>query len=74
MENPDEAGSEIDGSAIQPIDLPPSLISLVRQIARDCAAPGRYTITLEVPPHRGRPRTAVISRLERIRILEIRQK
>jgi hypothetical protein len=57
-----------------PADLPPALVSLVRQIARDCAAPGRYAILLEVPNHKGRPGTAEISRLERIRILEIRAK
>lgn len=54
-----------------PADLPPALVSLVRQIARDCAAPGIYIITLEVPPHKRHPRKAEISRVERIRILRI---
>lgn len=65
----DEASRE--RSQCVPADLPPSLVSLVRQIARDCAAPGRYTIVLEVPDHKGRPGLAEISRLERIRVLEI---
>jgi hypothetical protein len=55
-----------------PPDLPPALVSLVRQIARDCAAPGVYLITLEVPHHKRGARTAEISRLERIRILELK--
>jgi hypothetical protein len=44
----------------------------VRQIARDCAAPGVYLITLTVPHHKRHPPTAEISRIERIRILELR--
>jgi hypothetical protein len=68
-----EGSSASEAHSSSHADLPPALVSLVRQIARDCAAPGRYTITLEVPDHKRRPRTAEISRVERIRILEIKQ-
>lgn len=50
-------------------DLPPALLRLMRQIARDCRIPGRYHITIEIPASRHGPRTAVISRLEQIRVM-----
>lgn len=56
-----------------PEDLPRGLIQLARHIARDCVNPGTYTITLEVPKVRGQPQAAEISRIEKIRILKIRQ-
>ena len=61
-----------DGEVAMPEDLPAGLVRLARQIARDCVTPGTYAITLEVPHASGMPRTAEISRLERLRILEIR--
>jgi hypothetical protein len=42
----------------------------MRQIARDCKAPGRYTIELHISHRRGRPRIANIHRVEPIRILK----
>ena len=48
-------------------DLPPWLRSLARQVARDCARPGTYTITLVVPEHKRSPRIVDIARVETIR-------
>lgn len=58
-------------SSPHPGDLPHDLIRLARRIARDCKAPGTYTITLTVPPYKSRARTAVIARVETIRALEL---
>ena len=52
-------------------DLPPALIALMRQIARDCRFPGRYQVTIEIPASPRGPRTAVISRLELVRVLKM---
>jgi hypothetical protein len=48
-------------------DLPPWLLSLARQIARDCSRAGTYTITLEVPHHKRSPRIIRIDKVEAIR-------
>jgi hypothetical protein len=52
-------------------DLPDWLISLARQIARDCAHPGTYTITLDVPHQKRAPRIIQIDKTEAIRRMKI---
>lgn len=52
-------------------DLPPWLVSLARQIARDCSRPGTYTITVVVPDHKRAPRIIKIDKTEAIRQMEI---
>lgn len=47
----------------QHADLPPDLLHLARRLARDCACPGTYTITLTVPPNHTQPLIAEIARL-----------
>ncbi len=54
-----------------PTDLPPWLLALARQIARDCAHPGTYTITLDVPHHKRAPRIIQIDKTESIRRMKI---
>lgn len=55
-------------------DLPPWLRTLARSIARDCQAPGQYSITFTVSPYGRHPvETAVISRLETIRVTQPRE-
>lgn len=51
-------------------DLPDWMISLSRQLIRDCRAPGDYTISFTIDDHRHRIHTAVISRVEKIRVME----
>ncbi len=51
-------------------DLPDWTISLSRQLIRDCRAPGDYTISFTIDDHRHRIHTAVISRVEKIRVME----
>lgn len=53
-------------------DLPPWLLSLARQMARDCSRPGTYTITLVVPDHNRAPRIIKIDKTEAIRRMEIK--
>lgn len=48
-------------------DLPHWLQRLARQIARDCARPGTYTITLIVSEHKRAARIADIDKVEAIR-------
>jgi hypothetical protein len=48
-------------------DLPPWLQQMARHIARDCARPGTYTITLVVPDHKRAARIIDIDRVEAIR-------
>ncbi len=55
----------------QPTDLPPHIVSLARAIARECAAPGHYTIDIIVPCYPREPVGAVIIRTDTIRIMEI---
>lgn len=54
---------------LEPTDLPPALLSLFRQVARDCRAPGTYTICLTIPHYPASEMEATISRLETIRIV-----
>ena len=53
-------------------DLPPWLLSLARQIARDCGRPGTYLITLEVPHYKRAPRIIQIDKTEAITRMEIK--
>ena len=54
-------------------DLPQDMISLARQIVRDCSRPGRYIIFLDVPQHPKQMRTAVIAKHELITTMEMKR-
>lgn len=47
--------------------IPPHLIYLAQQIARDCASPGIYNIRLSVPAHASSEYAIEIGRYERMR-------
>ena len=51
-------------------DLPEWAIALMRVMVRDCRAPGRYMIEVEVPQHPKNGRSIEISRVETIRRLD----
>lgn len=44
-------------------DLPPDLLRLARRLARDCASPGTYTITLTIAADPRHTLTADIAKL-----------
>ena len=58
--SPDQLSPSLKPNAEFKSDLPPWLLSLARQMARDCARPGTYHITLTVPPHGREPIPATI--------------
>lgn len=58
---------------IGPPDLPQDIISLARQIVRDCVSPGRYAIFLDVPHYPSQPKTALIVKQETIRMIEMKR-
>lgn len=58
---------------IGPPDLPREMVSLARQIVRDCSAPGRYIIFLDIPTYPNQPKTAVIAKQETIRLMEMKR-
>ncbi len=68
-QSPGEPGTEPPEN--QMVDMPPALVALMRQIARDCRGPGRYQVIIEVPAAPRGPRTAAISRLELIRVMKL---
>jgi hypothetical protein len=47
-----------------------ALVALMRQVARDCRAPGRYEIMMTVPNEPGAPHRFSLTRLETIRVFE----
>lgn len=47
--------------------IPPHLIYLAKQLARECVAPGIYSITLTVPAHASSSFWIEIGRYERVR-------
>lgn len=54
-------------------DIPSDMISLARQIIRDCHAPGRYIIFLDIPHYPNQPKTAVIAKQEIIRAVDMKR-
>ena len=48
-------------------DLPAWLVSLARQLARDCGSPGRYQIEFSVPHYPGEDVDVLIAKLEIVR-------
>ncbi len=51
-------------------DLPDWMIKLSRAIVRDCIAPGKYRIEFTIESDRKRIKTAVIMRVEGIRVID----
>ncbi len=58
--------------AIGPPDLPRYMISLARQIIRDCHSPGHYIVLLDIPPSSNQPQMATIIRQETIRVVDFK--
>jgi len=50
-------------------DLPEEVVSLARMLVRTCRTPGEYTIQFTVSDHKLRVTTAVIARVEKLRVL-----
>ncbi|MCI0394480.1 MAG: hypothetical protein L0332_29950 [Chloroflexi bacterium] len=46
-------------------------LAIARLLDRHCRAPGRYTITIEIPAHARAPWSAEITRVEPIRRLQL---
>ncbi len=57
-----------------PNDLPPDLVSLSRTLARVCTKPGIYNIQLTVPHYPNQSKTAVITKLETVRIIKMEKR
>ena len=60
-----------DPTPTPPSDVSPEALRIARAIDRICRAPGRYTITLIIPPHPRAPWSAEITRVEPLQQLEL---
>lgn len=69
--HPLASGSAVPLGPVEPpppgSDLPAHVLSLARMIARDCSAPGEYTIKLTIPDRPGQPALMQTARLDVIR-------
>jgi len=63
-----------DADSASTIGVSHKALTVARLIDRHCRAPGIYTVTLLVPTHSRNPWKVEVSRLERIRSLEIDRK
>jgi hypothetical protein len=57
-----------------PGDVSAEAMRLARAIDRTCRLPGRYTITIIIPPHLGTPWSAEITRVESLQQLILKKK
>jgi hypothetical protein len=57
-----------------PSDVSAAALRLARAIDRTCRLPGRYTITILIPPHPHTPWSAEITRVEPLQQLILKKK